>query len=190
MGDKETSDDVLIARMQEGDDAAASRLILRYMPLVRYKAGHLAKRGLERDDLMQEGLIGFLGAVRAYRSDRGSSFATFASHCITNRMLSALSLCASSGKLPLAEDSLPDASQWERMLPDVGADPQEVVIAREENGARWRHMSGVLSPFEYRTLWLYLGGHTYLEIASLLDSTTKAVDNALVRARKKLRAVR
>lgn len=165
--------------------AGENALLERYLPLVRSRANAYRQKGVETDDLVQEGVIGLLYAIRAYDHRFGTSFETFAYVCITNRLRTAV---AAAGRkletvsldsyLPLGENS------WNTMQEE---DPQEIVISREQFGQWLQRVDACLSGFENQVIRYYLGGYSYQEMAQLLQSTTKAVDNALQRARRKLR---
>ena len=188
IGFEGVSDEALCRLMQDGNVDAGDELARRSIILVRRRARALLAGGLEIDDLAQEGMLGLIDAMKAYRPDRGASFRTFAYRCVTNRMLN---LIAASGRNPsqvsfdhignlepLTEEQIPNAK-----------DPQEILI-QQENTFDWIHRArNLLSKTEREALRLYLGGYTYQEMAASLQCTTKAVDNALQRVRRKLRAV-
>ena len=188
IGFEGVSDEALCRLMQDGNVDAGDELARRSIILVRRRARALLAGGLEIDDLAQEGMLGLIAAMKAYRPDRGASFRTFAYRCVTNRMLN---LIAASGRNPsqvsfdhignlepLTEEQIPNAK-----------DPQEILI-QQENTFDWIHRArNLLSKTEREALRLYLGGYTYQEMAASLQCTTKAVDNALQRDRRKLRTV-
>ena len=188
IGFEGVSDEALCRLMQDGNVDARDELARRSIILVRRRARALLAGGLEIDDLAQEGMLGLIDAMKAYRPDRGASFRTFAYRCVTNRMLN---LIAASGRNPsqvsfdhignlepLTEEQIPNAK-----------DPQEILI-QQENTFDWIHRArNLLSKTEREALRLYLGGYTYQEMAASLQCTTKAVDNALQRVRRKLRTV-
>ncbi len=162
-------------------------LVERYLPLVRSRASALLGSGVEPEDLVQEGLIGLLYAIRAFDARRHVSFSTFAYRCVTNRMLNSIqSAGRSRSALGLEESGLLD-EQGNPIQHDE--DPQEIFIVREQTEHWLRCMAARLSDYEQQALRLYLSGYTYHEMAASLACTTKAVDNALQRARRKLRAV-
>ena len=188
IGFEGVSDEALCRLMQDGNVDAGDELARRSIILVQRRARALLAGGLEIDDLAQEGMLGLIDAMKAYRPDRGASFRTFAYRCVTNRMLN---LIAASGRNPsqvsfdhignlepLTEEQIPNAK-----------DPQEILI-QQENTFDWIHRArNLLSKTEREALRLYLGGYTYQEMAASLQCTTKAVDNALQRVRRKLRTV-
>lgn len=165
--------------------AGEHRLLERYLPLVRSRANAFRQKGIETDDLVQEGVIGLLYAIRAYDHRLGASFETFAYVCITNRLRTVVA----SASRKLETVSLDSASPvtdnlWNTLQEE---DPQEIVISREQFDQWLQRVDACLSGFEHQVIRYYLGGYSYHEMARLLESTTKAVDNALQRARRKLR---
>lgn len=154
----------------------------KWLPLVRSRANAFREKGVETDDLVQEGLIGLLYAIRAFDSERNASFETFAYVCITNRLRSAVSY---AGKNPntvsLDEDEASALSQ---------SDPQDYIIGREY-AANWLKCADeLLSKLEGQALRLYLAGYSYQQMAQKLKCSTKAVDNALCRAKSKLHQIK
>ena len=161
------SDEQLVARAKDGDDEALTALIQRYAPFVRMRAGAYGVKELDADDLYQEGMIALLTAVRNYCAGLNSSFRTFASVCINNKLNSALR-----------------AHMREKNAPMRG-----YLSLSEETDARNRRIETLLSLFERQVLKLYLSSYSYEEMSKQLGSSTKAVDNALQRVRRKLRTV-
>jgi RNA polymerase sporulation-specific sigma factor len=177
------------AKKRDFSLAAAAKeelLVEQYLPLVRSRASALMGNGVEPEDLVQEGLIGLLHAIRAFDARRLVSFSTFAYRCITNRMLNSIQAAGKSRlSFRLEDGALADDPGSPTKQED---DPQEIIIVREQT-EQWLHcMAAQLSDFEQQALRLYLSGYTYHEMAASLACTTKAVDNALQRARRKLRA--
>ncbi len=189
---EEMSDEMLALLAKEGSDEALTNLIQRYVPLVYRRARTYAKSGLDEDDLFQEGMIALLKAVRNYRSDLEGSFKTFAVVCINNKLISAIAAHMRDKNAPMRGYlSLSDSDVSEEQLADssVRSDPEFLVIQNEEADARNRRIETLLSIFERQVLKLYLSSYSYDEMATNLGSSTKAVDNALQRVRRKLRTV-
>ena len=184
------SDEQLVARAKDGDDEALTALIQRYAPFVRMRAGAYGVKELDADDLYQEGMIALLTAVRNYCAGLNSSFRTFASVCINNKLNSALRAhmreknATMRGYLSLSEPEVPEEALTAHTL-----DPEQLVIQSEETDARNRRIETLLSLFERQVLKLYLSSYSYEEMSKQLGSSTKAVDNALQRVRRKLRTV-
>ena len=182
------SDEQLALKAKQGDTDALAELITRFLPTIRTKAARYSSVGLELDDFVQEGLIGLFAAVKSYDPSRNASFKTFVSLCIQSKMNTCLSSFLHQRNMPL-DDYLPigELNHQEEQTAAGDNDPLEVYLRREEQQLRAQKIKTLLSGLEQETLTLYLSGHSYDEIAKLLHCTTKAVDNALQRVRRKLR---
>ena len=182
-------DQALVQRAKNGDTDALAQLITRFLPLIKNRAARYSFVGLEQDDFVQEGLIGLFTAVKNYDAGRSASFRTYANLCIYSRMVSCLNDLLSKKHLPLNDylpiDSLNTSHQ--EILSQGESDPLVIYLRREEAQIRQEKIKTLLSGLEQETLTLYLSGHSYEEMAKLLHCTTKAVDNALQRVRRKLR---
>jgi len=181
------SDEELVFAAQNKDTNAWTELIYRYLPNIRYKAGNYTDFPADRDDLIQEGLIGLLNAVNTYNSDKGASFKTYCHVCVQNKILTELERRSNSKQqalqnyLPL-EDLLPSS-----VTDGGGEDPFSIIVAQEDRDLRMAKAKALLSDLEQETLTLYLSGHSYEEMAAQLNLSTKTIDNALQRIRRKLR---
>ena len=175
-------DEALAALAAQGNDAAMAELIRRIMPLARAKATAYRGFAIPQEDLLQEGMLGFLNAVSRYEPNHGTSFRCFAAVCIQNRIVSALRAHTSGKHAPLNTSvTLADADGAQ------GAnDPQDIISAKEEAAHLMSFLADSLSDLERKVLTLFLGGESYNSIASTLQTTPKAVDNALQRIRTKL----
>lgn len=177
------TDELLISMIRSGSTTAVTELVTRYLPLIRYKAAGYRLPGMEPDDVVQEGLLGLLKAISLYQADK-SSFSTYVSICVASSLATAAKSALSPKSMPLRNYA--PLSEGEIC---TAADPAQSIISAEQlNGLRQR-INTLLSPLEQQTLNLYLTGHSYLEISSFLSTTSKAVDNALQRVRRKLRVV-
>lgn len=136
---------------------------------------------LESEDLLQEGLMALLSAVRIFREGEGVPFRSYAYACARNRMISALRQVGGDSREELSLDS-----EEHRMPVSDSDDPARLLLQREELADLCLRLRTVLTPVEYRVLMLYLGSYSYREIARKLNIETKAVDNALQRMRRKL----
>ena len=186
------ADETLAQRAKNGDDEALADLIERYTPLVCMRARAYARGVMDVDDVYQEGMIALLKAVRNYREDTAGCFWTFAAVCVNNKMLSAVTAHMRDKNAPMRSYlSLSGREIPEDLLAAVSpeTDPEKLVIASEESAARNRRIENLLSPFERQVLRLYLSSYSYEEMSRQLGSSTKAVDNALQRVRRKLRNV-
>lgn len=183
------SEETLVQQAKNGDTDALAQLIILFLPFIKNKAIRYSFVGLEQDDFIQEGLIGLFTAVKSYDSKRNASFKTYANLCIHSKMSSSLTDLLRQKHLPLNNylsiDSLSISHESTISLEEC--DPLEVYLRQEEKQIRQEKIKTLLSGLEQETLTLYLSGHSYEEMAKLLHCTTKAVDNALQRVRRKLR---
>lgn len=177
---------VCLRAARAGDDAAMASLISDQLPFIRQKAASAASVcGLDAEDLAQEGLIGLLNAVRSFDFYGTAAFRTYARTCIVNGIRSAMRSTSRPGAVP-ARAVLPIDSADE-LCGD--ADPQDIVMGREQAARLLQYVDMHLSPREQQVLRLYLAGDSYDVVAEKLGlSGSKAVDNALQRIRKKLKA--
>ncbi|MBQ7782561.1 MAG: sigma-70 family RNA polymerase sigma factor [Oscillospiraceae bacterium] len=170
------SDEELAEKYRSGKPSVsyASELIYRYFGLIKSKAASMCSNPSAYDDLVQEGLLGLLNAVRCYRDDKGAGFSTFASVCIANRIRSA---AAKLERQQLSEEEGGDEQA------EDNADPESIIIGRE----LLSELYGSLSPLEYDALRYYTVGLNSREAAERLGITEKSAENAITRARKKLK---
>jgi len=193
---REVQDLRLVLQARNGDDAALDALIRRYTGFVRLKASSYFLAGGEGDDLIQEGLIGLYKAVRDFRSDKDTSFRSFAELCITRQIITAIKTATRFKHSPLnsyVSFSQAPAGQEEGdctlgdALPGPGIDdPAICVISTEELQSLVFCLGTGLSPLESEALKLYLEGRSYEEMAEDLACDTKTIDNALQRVKRKI----
>ncbi len=190
-----TDEEIVLAIKDNDDRAAQNYLINRYKNFVRAKARSYFLIGADREDIIQEGMIGLYKAIRDFRNDKLSSFRAFAELCVTRQIITAIKTATRQKHIPLNsyvslnkpiydEDS-------DRTLLDVlsgarVADPEELVISREEFVDIEEKMEEILSDLEWRVLMSYLDGKSYQEIAADLHRHVKSIDNALQRVKRKL----
>ncbi len=192
----ETSDDDLVRDVRAGDDAALARLLGKYRTFARIKARSYFLVGADREDVIQEGMIGLFKAVRDFDLERETSFRAFAELCITRQIITAIKTATRQKHGPLNTDvsfSRPVGSDeaGEQILADVLptvaiSDPAELVISAERIRALQAHVDEVLSELETEVLRLYVEGKSYQEIAERLQRHVKSIDNALQRIKRKL----
>ena len=156
-------------------------LISRYMPLIKAKASAFKSSQVETDDLISEGFLGLLSAIRSYDSKKGT-FSAFASTCIANKMKTAV---AKGSANPLPALSLDDSNIEE--ISDGNPGTEDLIILKEQNSEMMKQVEQLLSEREREVFYLYLSAYSYNQIAEKLDITAKAVDNAITRAKSKLR---
>ncbi|HHV56551.1 MAG TPA: RNA polymerase sporulation sigma factor SigH [Firmicutes bacterium] len=191
----EAQDEELVAQARDGSEVALEMLINKYKNFVRAKARSYFLVGADREDIIQEGMIGLYKAVRDFRNDKLSSFRAFAELCVTRQIITAIKTATRQKHIPLNsyvslnkpiydEDS-------DRTLLDVlsgvhVSDPEELVINREEFDDIEDKMGEILSDLEWKVLVSYLEGRSYQEIAVDLNRHVKSIDNALQRVKRKL----
>lgn len=158
------------------------------MPYIQKRAHSISIAGLDSDDLVQEGLIGLFRAMETYENDQGAAFSTYAITCINNCIATAVKQAARKKHLPLS--GYLSLDEDDTIMLTGGYTPEELAIANEEYAALQNRINDNLSDFERDVLALYLEGYDYLAVAKRLDTTPKSVDNALQRARKKLKSKR
>lgn len=188
----------LVRAAQEGCQQASSALIRKYRTLVRCKARSYFLVGGDRDDVIQEGMIGLYKAIRDYDPDRQSSFRSFADLCVTRQMITAIKTATRQKHTPLngyVSLNRPATAEedGERLLEDILAakqicDPAQIVISAWETEFIRQGFTESLSSFETRVLSMYMDGRSYQEIADSLGRHTKSVDNALQRVKRKIEA--
>jgi RNA polymerase sporulation-specific sigma factor len=193
---QDASDEELVAKYHSGHQEAMNALLERFRDFARLKARSYFLLGADRDDIIQEGMIGLYKAIRDYREDAAASFRTFAEVCITRQVLSAVKMATRQKHGPLntyvsLSTPVSDSEDQERVLADVipaplTDDPAEMVISTENVLSIKMAFSDLLSDFEAEVLHLYVEGKSYEDIAVRMSRSAKAVDNALQRIKKKL----
>lgn len=191
----ELSDEDVIAIIHEGSADALDFLIKKYRSFVWLKGRSYFLIGGDREDVVQEGMIGLYKAIRDYKPDKRSSFKGFAELCITRQIITAIKTATRQKHIPLNSSISLDRPVYmeesERTLLDVLAgpsleDPEDLMIHKENFDHMEIEMQKVLSRLERQVLALYLDGQTYQEISTRLNRQVKSVDNALQRIKKKL----
>jgi RNA polymerase sporulation-specific sigma factor len=194
----ELDDRYLVALAKQGRPDAYDRIVRRYYGFVRLKASSYFLLGGDSDDLLQEGLVGLYKAVRDYRSDRESSFRSFAELCITRQIITAVKTATRNKHIPLNQSisfsntATADGESepgLDELLPGPAAhDPVNQVISAEELHSLVDCLLTALSELESSVLSLYLDGRSYEEMATRIGCDTKTVDNALQRVKRKVGA--
>ncbi len=190
------TDERLAQLSQAGDDEATEYLLSKYRTLVRRKARTYFLIGADREDIVQEGMIGLFKAVRDYKEDRQSGFRAFAELCITRQIITAIKMATRQKHAPLntyvSLNRPLGFEEYELTLLDVVSreeqvlDPEEIVIHREQFTDIGAKLSGILSAFERKVLSLYIRGESYQEIGAVLGKEPKSIDNALQRIKHKI----
>ena len=181
----ESRSDEELAVLARSSVEAEGALLSRYLRLIRFHAGRYALNG-DVDDLVQEGLIALLAAIPQYDPTLQRSFSTFAQVCICNRMRS---FVRRELRMPApAEEYLNELdAQGEMVDPET---PETIFIKKESFAHARMQVMAMLSDREWEILQCMLSGMSYAEAAERLGLTVKAVDNAMQRIRRKMRAVR
>ena len=194
---RELEDLQLVLKARNGNGAALDQLIRRYTGFVRLKASSYFLAGGDAEDLVQEGLIGLYKAVRDFRSDKETSFRSFAELCVTRQIITAiktatrfkhapLNTYVSFSHTPAGHDGDGDCTLGDA-LPGPGVDePPVCVISTEELQSLVFCLGSGLSRLESDALRLYLEGSSYEEMAAELGCDTKTIDNALQRVKRKI----
>lgn len=183
------SDEQLCALAAAGDREAEECLATRYRRLVRVCTRPYFLAGGDSEDLIQEGMIGLLSAIRSFRPEKESEFRPYAEACIRNRFFSAMK-AASRGKHSPLNCSVSIESQLfedgdPSVRPQPSRDPEDMFISRENRESFLRDLHSKLSAFEKTVLQLYLDGLSCREIARQTERPLKSVDNAVQRIRRK-----
>lgn len=179
--------DEILSNAQSGSNIHTELVIEKYRHTVEVIASKYKDSPIEREDLIQEGMIGLLAAIKSYRNDKGASFSTYAKICIDNSIQSALRKYNRQKDIPLQkvveyqEEELPAESGYDSA--------EDIVIAQESVSLLTKVLRENLSDFENEVLRLHIVGCSYNEIAKRLCKTPKAIDNALQRVRRKLTGI-
>jgi RNA polymerase sporulation-specific sigma factor len=192
-GDK--LDEEVVIEAKNGSIHAQEYLISKYESFVKAKAKSYFLIGADKEDIYQEGMIGLYKAIRDFKSDKLSSFKAFAELCVTRQIITAIKTATRQKHIPLntyisLNKPIYD-EESDRTLLDVlsevkVADPEEMIISREELERIQNEIGEVLSGLEMEVLMSYLDGKSYQEIACDLDRHAKSIDNALQRVKRKL----
>src|ERR1700756_2055060 len=193
---RELEDLQLVLKARNGDSVAMDGLMRRYTGFVRLKASSYFLAGGDSEDLVQEGLIGLYKAVRDYRTDKETSFRSFAELCVTRQIITAIKTATRFKHSPLnqyisfshtpAGQEGDDCTLGDALPGPAVNDPSVRVISTEELQSLVGCLSTTLSPLESDALRLYLEGSSYEQMAVELGCDTKTIDNALQRVKRKI----
>ena len=196
LDDEVRTDDELVLAARAGDDVALAELLTKYRNFARVKARSYFLVGADREDIVQEGMIGLYKAIRDFNTEMQTSFRAFAELCVTRQIITAIKTATRQKHTPLnsyVSFNRPVVSDedGDRVLGDVIptvaiTDPADLVISSERIRALQRHFDEVLSDLEAEVLRLYVEGKSYQEIAESLNRHVKSIDNALQRIKRKL----
>lgn len=195
---EQSTDEELIHRLREGEEAVMDYICEKYKPLVRSKAKSMFILGGDNEDLIQEGMLGLFKAVRDYDSGRDASFYTFADLCISRQLYTAVQASQRKKHIPLntyislygdvGEQDNGETRKLAESLANLSErNPEELFLDKERVDYLEKSIERELSGFEKQVLDLYMTGMSYTQIAKVLGRDEKAADNALQRLKNKIR---
>ena len=188
-------DDKILEQIKCGNNFALEFLINKYKNFVRSKAKTYFLIGADKEDIVQEGMIGLFKAIRDFNDEKSVSFRAFAEICITRQIITAIKTATRQKHMPLNSyislnkpvfEEEGERALIETINNDRNSDPEYLFISKEELNGIEGKMNEILSPLELEVLYSYLNGSSYQEIAVTLDKPVKSIDNALQRVKKKL----
>ena len=189
------TDEEIVELAKYGNVGALEFLINKYKNFVRAKARTYFLIGADREDIIQEGMIGLYKAIRDYRYDRQASFRAFAEICVTRQIITAIKTATRQKHIPLNSyvslnkpvfDEESERTLGEVVVTEKDGNPEDLFINQENLMDIESTMNKILSPLEQEVVGLYLEGKSYQEIAEQLNRHVKSVDNALQRVKRKL----
>jgi RNA polymerase sporulation-specific sigma factor len=192
---EEKIDEEVVIEAKKGNVEAQEYLINKYQNFVKAKAKSYFLIGADKEDIYQEGMIGLYKAIRDFKSDKLSSFKAFAELCVTRQIITAIKTATRQKHIPLNTyvslnkpiyDEESDRTLLDVLSEAKVADPEEMIISKEELKHIRSEIGEVLSNLEMEVLMSYLDGKSYQEIACDLDRHAKSIDNALQRVKRKL----
>ena len=188
-------DEEIVLSARDGNATSLEYIINKYKNFVRAKARSYFLIGADKEDIVQEGMIGLYKAIRDFRNDKLSSFRAFAELCITRQIITAIKTATRQKHIPLNSyvslnkpiyDEESDRTLLDILTATKITDPEELIISREELVSIESKIGEILSELELEVLMSYLQGKYYQEIACDLDRHVKSIDNALQRVKRKL----
>ncbi|MGI6452841.1 MAG: RNA polymerase sporulation sigma factor SigH [Syntrophomonadaceae bacterium] len=191
----EMPDEEIVELAQQGQQYAVEFLVEKYKNFVRAKARSYFLIGADKEDIIQEGMIGLFKAIRDYKLDKLTSFRAFAELCITRQIITAIKTATRQKHIPLNSyvslnkpiyDEESDRTLMDILSTAKITNPEEIVISKEEFVFIEKKMGEILSSLEWKVLMAYLEGKSYQEIAVELKRHVKSIDNALQRVKRKL----
>ena len=189
------NDEKLAELAQAGDETAEEVLINRYKELVKSRARMYFIAGADAEDVIQEGMIGLIKAIRSFDGSKGASFSTFANLCIKRQLITAVKLSNRKKHSPLNyyvsfyTENDDDVALVDELQADQAFEPENQMLGQLESQKLAETIDKKLSKFERQVLEGYLAGKSYDELAEAFGKTYKSIDNAIQRIRKKLRDI-
>ncbi|HSQ90382.1 RNA polymerase sporulation sigma factor SigH [Romboutsia sp.] len=185
----------IVLKASDGDKIALEYIIKKYKNFVKAKAKSYFLIGADKEDIIQEGMIGLYKAVRDFDGNKTNSFKCFAEICITRQIITAIKTATRQKHIPLNSyvslnkpiyDEESDRTLLDIIATSIVTDPEELIISKEELKHIESKMNELLSDLEQEVLELYLNGKSYQYIADRLKRDVKSIDNALQRVKRKL----
>jgi RNA polymerase sporulation-specific sigma factor len=193
---QESTDEELVESAREGSDRAIEILLNRYRHYARAKARSYFLAGADKEDIVQEGMIGLYKAIRDFQIEKNTAFRAFAELCMTRQIITAIKTATRQKHIPLnsyvslnkpaGDNEDDDRSLGDALVSKATLDPADLVISNEEIESIKASMGKVLSSLETEVLQLYMDGKSYQQIGDMLGRHVKSIDNALQRIKRKL----
>lgn len=194
----DNTDEELIELIRKGEELALEHLIDKYKNLVKIKARSYFILGADREDIIQEGMIGLYKAIRDFKPEKQVNFYSFAELCILRQIITAIKSANRQKHIPLNSylslnrtvyDENDDCTYIEMLTDNGNSNPEVLFIGNENKEDIEKKISHNLSKLEQQVLELYLNGKSYTEIAKLVGRDEKSIDNALQRVKKKVEKI-
>ncbi|MDD2391738.1 MAG: sigma-70 family RNA polymerase sigma factor [Bacilli bacterium] len=195
---KTLNDFELIYYAKENDEDANELLYAKYKPLIVSMAAKMFKYtnqcGIEINDLIQEGMLGFSYAINSFNEEKNVTFYTYATTCVERKIISAITK-ANRQKNKILNESLPieinsdddQEKQFDKLLSDNSYNPENIIVGDEFQMELLEIANRILTDYEYKVFELKINQFSYIEIAQILEKTPKAIDNALQRIKFKIK---
>lgn len=185
----------MVLKASNGDIIALEHIINKYKNFVKAKAKSYFLVGADKEDIIQEGMIGLYKAIRDFDGSKTNSFKCFAEICITRQIIAAIKTATRQKHIPLNSyvslnkpiyDEESDRTLMDIIAASIITDPEELIISKEELKNIESKMNEILSKLELQVLELYLNGKSYQYIADIIGRDVKSIDNALQRVKRKM----
>lgn len=189
------NDNEILKEVRKGDAKAQDYLITKYKNLVKVKSRAFFLIGGDKEDIVQEGMIGLYKAIRDFNEFKNVSFYSFAELCIKRQLITAIKTATRQKHIPLnsyvslsktINEEESEKEFIDLLIEERITNPEDLLIGREEKSYIEAHMEEMLSDLECKVLYFYLQGKSYEEIAEQMSKDEKSIDNALQRVRKKV----
>lgn len=192
------TDEAIIDLVRKGDQTAQDYIISKYKNLVKVKSRTYFLIGADKEDIIQEGMIGLYKAIRDFRQDKLASFHSFAEICVTRQIITAIKTATRQKHIPLnsyislnksVNEGETVRSYIDLIVETSISSPEDIFIGQEDKSFIEKHIAENLSGLECRVLYLYMQGNSYMEIARMTDKNEKSIDNAIQRIRRKVEKI-